>query len=225
MPIVKVTLDTLARVIGPGDENSARDMGLLVRSMDKIRGETGGAHTMTVHHSGKNATKGARGSSALRAATDTELEVEGGRIIMRKQRNGEIVKPIGFRLVPVELGKDEDGGSVTSCTIELGASVDFEPQLTYEEQGWVDQLEEYTTMMSLDRFTTEDMFRAWKDNYKVVNAAKEGVAASMPMRTVRDHAARLAECGKIKLVSKEGAKTKLYEHAADAATTRQDDSD
>ena len=50
---------------------------------------------MVVHHSGKNKANGARGSSALRAATDTELEVEGNQVHMRKQRNGELVPAIG----------------------------------------------------------------------------------------------------------------------------------
>lgn len=142
MPIAFVVLDTLARVMGNGDENTARDMGMLVKSVGRIQGETG-AHVMLVHHSGKVATKGARGSSALRAATDTEIEVEGGQLIMKKQRNGEILKPVRFNLKTVQLGTDEEGESVTSCVVELGAVVDFEPQLTAEQQEWVDEIKDY----------------------------------------------------------------------------------
>lgn len=161
-PIVMVVVDTLARAIGPGDENSARDMGVLVGALDRIRVATE-AHVMIVHHSGKNKANGARGSSALRAATDTELEVEGGRLIMRKQRNAEEAKPVGFRLTSVELGKDEDGDSVTSCTIEIGAAVDFEPQLTNEQRGWVDELREITVALGLETFTRKHMKLAWPE--------------------------------------------------------------
>ncbi len=50
-------------------------MGALVRCMDLIRQETG-ACVLFVHHSGKDAAKGARGHSLLRAAIDTEIEVK-----------------------------------------------------------------------------------------------------------------------------------------------------
>jgi AAA domain/Bifunctional DNA primase/polymerase, N-terminal len=161
VPISFIILDTLARVIGPGDENSAKDMGLLVRSVDRIRVNTG-AHVELVHHSGKNKANGARGSSALRAATDTEIEIEGNRIFVRKQRNGEQAKPIPFRLVPVNLGKNKEGESVTSCTVEIGATVDFGPHVTNEQQEWIDQLRAVTTMLP-DGFTRKDMQLAWPD--------------------------------------------------------------
>jgi hypothetical protein len=162
MRIAFVVLDTLARVIGDGDESSAKDMGLLVQSVDRIRVITG-AHTNLVHHSGKNTAKGARGSSALRAATDTEIEIEGNKIYVRKQRNGEQAEAVGFRLVPVALGKSRDGEAVTSCTIEVGAAVDFEPQETHEEQGdGLETLKRVIRMLELTQFTTEDMQAAWQ---------------------------------------------------------------
>ncbi len=160
-PITFVVLDTLARVIGPGDENSARDMGILVQAVDRIRVATG-AHVQLVHHSGKNKANGARGSSALRAATDTELEVEGNRIYVRKQRNGEQIKAIGFRLVPADLGKNEAGDVVTSCTIEIGAPVEFEIQRTPEQEGWLEQLRRYIEEeIFVSEFTTRTAAEAW----------------------------------------------------------------
>ena len=71
-----------------GDENSSVDMGAMVKHLDAIRAATK-AHLMVVHHSGKNKAKGARGHSLLRAATDTEIEVDGGRIAVTKQRDIE----------------------------------------------------------------------------------------------------------------------------------------
>jgi hypothetical protein len=163
-----VTLDTLARVMGAGDENAARDMGLLVRAIDQIRVATG-AHVMVVHHAGKNTAKGARGSSALRAATDTEIEIEGATIKMRKQRSWELARAIGFQLDTVEIGEDTDGDTVTSCVVRVGAAVDFGPQLTPEQEEWIDQLEAFERKWQKDtgsyglrfQFTTKTLAEAW----------------------------------------------------------------
>lgn len=67
-----IVIDTLSRAMGTGDENSAADMARLIRAVDELRRATG-AHVMLVHHVGKDGAKGARGSSALRAAVDTEI--------------------------------------------------------------------------------------------------------------------------------------------------------
>lgn len=68
-----VIYDTLARCMVGGDENSAKDMGLLVRSVDTIRHETRSAAVL-VHHAGKSGS-GYRGSSALYAAADNWIDV------------------------------------------------------------------------------------------------------------------------------------------------------
>lgn len=100
--IVLVVIDTLARCMVGGDENSGRDMGLVVRSLDTIREACGGC-VLVVHHSGKDTERGSRGHSSLRAAVDTELEVRGGdgqvAIVTRKQRAGAEPEPLNLRLV------------------------------------------------------------------------------------------------------------------------------
>ncbi|HEX5733354.1 MAG TPA: AAA family ATPase [Blastocatellia bacterium] len=68
-----VVIDTLARCLVGGDENSAKDMGLFVDSCGKIQKVTGAA-VMVIHHKGKNNST-ERGSSALRGAADAMLEV------------------------------------------------------------------------------------------------------------------------------------------------------
>lgn len=205
--VALIVLDTLARIIGNGDENSARDMGILVQNIDRLRVATG-AHVMVVHHSGKNKANGARGSSALRAATDTELEVEGGRLKMRKQRATEEAKDVTFRLKPVTLGKNAAGETVTSCVIEAGASVDFEIQLTPEQEGWVDQLRAYEAQWQEDtfrpgryQFTIKDLIRVW--------GLKDGVQD--PVRTTQRRAQVLVEHPVIRVVSASAGKEKVFE--------------
>ena len=60
-------IDTLSRHYG-GDENSASEMAKFVGGLDLLRQEFKIA-VLLIHHSGKDMSRGARGSSALRAAT------------------------------------------------------------------------------------------------------------------------------------------------------------
>lgn len=117
-----VVIDTLARAISGGDENSSVDMGQLVGNADYIRAVTG-AHIAFIHHSGKDAVKGARGHSSLRAAVDTEIEISRpdtespSTIKIVKQREMEMIEEMAFRLERVVLGENQRGNEVTSCVV------------------------------------------------------------------------------------------------------------
>lgn len=133
-----IVVDTLSRAIAGGDENSAKDMPAFVRNVDAIR-ESTGAHVMLIHHMGKDAARGARGHSSLRAAVDTEISIsvetsEGDgldfnaadrRVVkVTKQRDlcgGEEWK---FDLKTVPIAVDEDGDPVTSAVVEPVEEVD-----------------------------------------------------------------------------------------------------
>jgi len=121
-PLGLIVIDTLSRVIAGGDENAASDMTAFIKNVDAIRQATR-AHVMIVHHTGKDAAKGARGHSSLRAATDTEIEIViddfGNRIAkVTKQRDYEGGLEFAFALKPVHLGQDKDGDDITSCVVE-----------------------------------------------------------------------------------------------------------
>lgn len=121
-PFSLIIFDTLARVMGGLDENTAPDIAQLVAGLDMIRRVTG-AHVMLVHHTGKDAARGARGHSSLRAAIDTEIELtrdEVGQITaeVTKQRDGPTGYRFAYTLRQVELGRDQDGDPVTSCLVE-----------------------------------------------------------------------------------------------------------
>lgn len=70
-----VVLDTAARSLVGLNENDAKDMGLFVAFMDAIR-DALSCTVVAVHHTGKDASRGPRGSGALLAAVDTGLEVK-----------------------------------------------------------------------------------------------------------------------------------------------------
>ena len=121
-PFALVIADTMARVMGAADENAAPDVAQLMAATDHIRRRTG-AHVMLIHHSGKDATRGARGHSSLRAAVDTEVELskadDGGRMARTtKQRDMPGGAEHRFTLEPITLGTDSDGDPVTSCIIK-----------------------------------------------------------------------------------------------------------
>ena len=131
-PVTVLVIDTLARATaGQMDENNNSEMSKLIAGLDAIRERTG-VHIMLVHHSGKDASKGARGASALRAACDTEIELsfdEDTRVRTAratKQRDMETGAEINFVLQIVELGEDEDGDQVTTCIIREATREEME---------------------------------------------------------------------------------------------------
>ena len=109
-------VDTLSRAIAGGDENSPVDMGRIVAAADKFRDKVG-AHFTYVHHTGKDAARGARGHSLLRAATDTEIEIAPGALTVTKQRDIESGFSIGFELVDIAIGEDSDGHQIKSASV------------------------------------------------------------------------------------------------------------
>ena len=112
-----IVVDTLARAMAGGDENSGEDMSALIANGDRLRKETKAA-VMLIHHCGKDASKGARGHSSLRGAVDTEILIEGqaGRrtATVTKQRDLPSGQLFAFELEQQVLGHDEDGDPVTS---------------------------------------------------------------------------------------------------------------
>lgn len=88
--VVLVVVDTLARSMVGADENSGRDMGIVIHGADLIRRATQ-ACVLLVHHTGKNIEAGARGHSALLAAVDSSLACKSADDIItletEKQKN------------------------------------------------------------------------------------------------------------------------------------------
>jgi putative DNA primase/helicase len=115
--------DTLSRLAAGANENSGEDMSTVVRHVDTIRQECN-AHFLLIHHCGKDAAKGARGWSGLRAATDTEIEITADAVTglhaaeITKQRDipGKGDRT-GFRLEPVAMGLSKWGSPLTSCVV------------------------------------------------------------------------------------------------------------
>jgi hypothetical protein len=103
-----VVIDTLARAMPGADENSAQEVGLVIAGCDALR-DTLGCSTMPIHHSGKDETRGARGTSALRGAWDTALEIAGSSgkratMTVVDQKEAEAGQRLAFLMDTVTVG-------------------------------------------------------------------------------------------------------------------------
>ncbi|MFP4573424.1 MAG: AAA family ATPase [Desulfobacterales bacterium] len=106
-----IIIDTLARCMA-GDENNTADMGQVIISCGKISQATN-AQVMLIHHTGKDANKGARGSIALTGATDTLLLTQKTNdkqvaLICERQKDYEPFRDIYFRLDIADTGYVSD---------------------------------------------------------------------------------------------------------------------
>jgi KaiC/GvpD/RAD55 family RecA-like ATPase len=118
-PVRLIIGDTLARMSAGANENSGEDMGPVMARFDQVATATGAA-LMIIHHNGKDAAKGARGWSGIRAHIDTEIEVtekDGTRsVTVTKQRElpskGDTIY---FKLEIIEMGTTKFGGAATTC--------------------------------------------------------------------------------------------------------------
>jgi putative DNA primase/helicase len=121
-PVSMIIIDTLARAFGSGSENASEDMGAVIQHADMIRARTG-AHVLFIHHSGKDAAKGSRGHSSLRAATDTEIEVTSAEdklhtAEVKKQRDlGSLGEKLTGKFQVVRMGEDQWGKPATTCVV------------------------------------------------------------------------------------------------------------
>lgn len=159
-----VVVDTLARSMGAGDENTAKDAAMFVRNCDLIR-ESTGAHVMVIHHTGKDEDRGARGSSALRAAVDNEIQVTSDwGILSRKQRDQEPPEPLHFVLRSVTLGMDEDGEPVTTAVVDVAEP----PKPTRKPLRGKNEVAMQALYDALRKHGTTKSSNAWPDNRKVV---------------------------------------------------------
>lgn len=116
-----VVIDTLSATAPGGNENSGEDMGRVLSHCKFIHRKTG-ALVCLIHHSGKDASKGARGWSGLKAAADAEIEIvrngDFRTATISKMKDGTDGVRLPFRLNTVALGFDPDGEEESSCIIE-----------------------------------------------------------------------------------------------------------
>lgn len=103
-----IIVDTLAQSTAGANENSAEDMAPIMHKFEKIASETNTA-VLIIHHSGKDKTKGARGSSYIYSHVFTEIHVTDEKgvktaLISKQKELGSKGLKIQYKLDVVELG-------------------------------------------------------------------------------------------------------------------------
>jgi hypothetical protein len=109
-----IVVDTMARCMVGGDENSAKDVGRFIDAVDELR-TAHGAATLVVHHTGKDG-EDERGSSALRGAADAMLALKSdgasARLECIKQKDAAPFDPWRLHLENV----------LESCVLRCGSN-------------------------------------------------------------------------------------------------------
>lgn len=146
---VFIVFDTLARCMTGADENSARDMGVVVDHIELIRHQTGAA-VAPVHHSGKNG-QSYRGSSALFGAAYTVIELKNDdgviTVVSEKAKNTPKFAPRRLSLIQVSTGRETpDGDAETSCVLIPSEQV-YTPR-----DALTDQQRQILEFLALDTF-------------------------------------------------------------------------
>lgn len=171
-PVRLIIGDTLARMSAGANENSGEDMGPVMARFDQVASATGSA-MMIIHHNGKDAAKGARGWSGIRAHIDTEIEVSEKNGIrsatVTKQRElpskGDAIY---FKLDVIEMGVTKFGSPATTCVAipdeESSASEPHKKPTKHDERvrtieraWWDSGAEEREGLPYLSRSALRDM--------------------------------------------------------------------
>jgi hypothetical protein len=121
IPVGMLVIDTFNKGIaaGGGDEDKARDQNRAAANLRRIQ-EKFGVHFALVGHTGKDQTRGARGSNAHLGDVDVMVQISGDAVKVAdivKNNDGDERLLAQFRMEPVELDIDEDGKARTVAIV------------------------------------------------------------------------------------------------------------
>jgi len=155
-------IDTVARSL-LGDENSSSDMGMFVSACNAVQRHINGA-VVGVHHAGKDASRGMRGSTALLGAVDAALRVKKDEdsftLQCEKQKDAEPFAEMQFDMVPIAMLGD------SSIVIQMSEATQPEQKrarLTNDQQIALDALRDVLFKEKTDRCDIE----RWKVEHRV----------------------------------------------------------
>lgn len=135
--------DTFAKLIAAfgGDENTAKDHGKVFANIERIK-NLKNVHVAFVAHTGKDETKGMRGSSAAPGDVDVMVEIRGGSVktaTVTKANDRPEGPLFSFKPETHSFGVDEDGDPISVNIIspeavELGSSGSDTVRMTRNQQ-------------------------------------------------------------------------------------------
>ncbi len=183
-----IIIDTLSRHLMQSEENSNDDMARFINRLEDIRLKYE-CTIILVHHTGKSASQGARGASALKANIDFSFEVEGKdkkcsfTCDKMKDADDELATKY-FEIKSVELGQDTSKGKpiTGACVIKTDKAPSFKISKKSNEE------------LALECF--KPSAKEWKNTYvaQCTDAINDDSKASQFRRAKK----KLFETGKIR---------------------------
>ena len=164
-----VILDTLARCMAGGDENSSKDMGQAIDGLDQLK-RANETTVLVVHHSGKDRAKGLRGSSALLGAVDSSVFVDGQNGTINLLAEDQRGRPEGD-VKRLKLKQAGDGAAL----------VGMDRQTAFEE---ADMQNASKALKALERIATDE--GVTRGNWNAICQEEYGWSDSTFNRAVKD---------------------------------------
>ncbi|WOH47653.1 AAA family ATPase [Bradyrhizobium sp. sBnM-33] len=132
-----VIIDTFAKLIAAagGDENSAKDQGAVFANVQRVKNITG-VHVALIGHTGKDESRGARGSNALLGDVDVMVTIGGEEIktvTVTKANDAPEGQLFSFKSEVHDFGVDDDGDPIT---VNIVSSEEVSPQAGKRAGGW-----------------------------------------------------------------------------------------
>lgn len=117
LPVGLLIFDTFAKLIaaGGGDEDKARDQGRLFANIQRVKNLTS-CHVALVGHTGKDETRGPRGSNAILGDVDMLVTISGEATktaTVTKANDAPEGPLFSFKSETHDFGTDEDGDPIT----------------------------------------------------------------------------------------------------------------
>lgn len=130
LPVGLVIFDTFAKLIaaGGGDEDKAKDQGAVFANVQRVKNQTD-VHVALVGHTGKDETRGSRGSNAILGDVDLMVTITGDSIrtaTVTKANDSPEGPLFSFKSEVHDFGTDEDGDPI-SVNIASDEEIDTQP--------------------------------------------------------------------------------------------------
>ena len=155
--------DTYAKAIaaGGGDEGAAKDQNIAVANLRRVLDKCD-IHIAGIGHTGKDESRGERGSNARLADVDLQVQIVGDSVktaIIKKANDQQDGPLTSFRLDPFELGIDEDGDAFGTYILakDIPATIDVGRPLTDQQRLAIDALAEVTLQHGQDIPTVDGL--------------------------------------------------------------------
>ncbi|MBR0990011.1 AAA family ATPase [Bradyrhizobium japonicum] len=189
--------DTFAKLIaaGGGDEDKAKDQGRLFTNIERLKEDLGRPHVALVGHTGKDETRGSRGSNAFLGDVDVMVTISGSEI-----KTATVVKandmPEGplfsFKSIVHEFGLDEDGDPITVNIVSpedvtTPAAKPSEPKLSANQQTFFRLLYD----AGADGLTLEE----WNNRAKAIGIGTNRKATLHDLRKALEDRSMVREYG------------------------------